>query len=377
MSQNKIKILYFITKGVWGGAQKYVYSLSTNLPKDKFDVAVVCGEGEILKEKLEKSGIRVIEIKELKRDISFFSEFKSFFTFYKIIKKEKPDIVHLNSAKASGLGALVGRLLGVKKIIFTAHGWTFNEDRNIAIKSIIWILSWITSILSHKVIVIATREQTQALSMPFNSRKKIKLIRNGIQKIDFIEKDISRNLLLPELSHNLESDVTWIGTLSELTKNKGLGHIINALSKIDKPFVFIVIGEGEERENLENLIQEHRLEEKVFLIGFLDDASKYLKAFDIFTLTSVKEGLPYCLLEAGLASLPVVTVKVGGIPDIVDNNTGILVNKADVEQIKEGIEKLMINREKRVELGSKLEEKVNEDFSIEQMLEKTLTLYEG
>lgn len=373
--KNRTKILYIITKGVWGGAQKYVYSLATSLPKDEFDVVVVCGEGKILKEKLEKDGVRVIEINNLKRDVSFINEFKNFFKFYKIIKDENPDIVHLNSAKASGLGALISRILGVKKILFTAHGWTFNEDRDFISKSIIWTLSWITTLLCHKVIVIATREQCQALSMPFISRNKVKLIRNGVQKIEFLEKNKAREILLPELSNNFESDTVWIGTISELTKNKGLKYSITALSKIEKPFVFIVIGEGEEREMLEKLIEKYRLEEKVFLIGFKDNASMYLKAFDIFTLTSIKEGLPYCLLESGLARLPVVASKIGGIPDIINENTGVLVERENADQIKSSIENLIMSKDRRLELGTGLNDKVEREFSIEQMIEKTKLLY--
>lgn len=374
--EKKLKILYVITKGVWGGAQKYVYSLATKIPKDHFDIKVVCGEGGILKEKLEKAGINVVEINNLKRDVSFFSEFKNFYTLYKIIKIENPDIIHLNSAKASGLGAFTGRILGVNKIVFTAHGWTFNEDRNIFSKSIIWLLSWMTVTLSHKTIVIATREMHQALSMPFVSREKIKLIRNGIEKIDFLERDLAKKELLPELYQNLENNTLWIGTISELTKNKGLEYTITALSKIEKPFVFIIIGEGEERKNLEKIISNHRLEEKVFLIGFKDLASRNLKAFDIFTLTSIKEGLPYSILEAGLTSLPVVSSKVGGIPDIIDNDkNGLLIEAGNISEIKNALETLIEDRTKRIEFGIKLKEKVEKEFAIEQMTEKTLKLY--
>lgn len=372
----KTKVLYVITKGVWGGAQKYVYSLAVNLPKDQFEAVVVCGHGGVLKEKLLEQNIRVIEIDNLKRDISIFSELKSFVKLAQIIKDERPDVIHLNSPKASGLGALAGRLLDVKKIVFTAHGWTFNEDRNIFSKSIIWLLSWATIVLSHKVIVIANREKYQALSMPFISKNKIELIRNGIEKIDFLEKFDARKKLLPELSSNFENNTIWIGTMAELHKNKGYKYTIEALSKIEKPFIFIVLGEGEERKNLENLIREHRLEEKVFLIGFKDKSAQYLKAFDIFTLTSIKEGLPYTIIEAGFAGLPVVSSNIGGIPDIIDNGlNGILTESKNVSDIKTAIENLIENADLQESFGSKLKEKVEKEFSLDQMIEKTIKLY--
>lgn len=373
--KEKTKILYFITKGVWGGAQKYVYSLSTNLPQDRFDVKVVCGEGGALKNRLSEADVETIEIPNLKRDLSFFNEFKNFYNFYKTIKEEKPDIIHLNSAKASGLGALAGRILGVKQIVFTAHGWTFNEDRNTVSKTVIWLLSWVTVMLSHKVIVIATREKTQALKMPFVSANKIELVRNGAENIEFLNREDARKALLGDLYSNFDSSAVWIGTTAELHKNKGYKYVIEALAGISKPFVFIGIGEGEERHNLENLIEKNRLEEKVFLVGFKDNASKYLKAFDIFTLTSTKEGLPYCILEAGLAGLPVVASRIGGIPDIINENTGILVKKENVDQIKSSLETLIEQHSTREDFGNKLLEKVRNEFSLDQMLEKTIKIY--
>lgn len=374
--EKRQKIIYFVTKGVWGGAQKYVYNLATNLDKNLYETVVVCGSGNILREKLENSGVRVIEINALKRDLSFFDEIKNFFTFYKIIKKEKPQIIHLNSPKASGLGALAGRILCVKKIIFTAHGWTFNEDRKVLSKTIIWFLSWITVMLSHKVIVIANPEKTQALKMPFVGKNKIKLIHNGVEKIDFIEKIQARKSLVSSISENYENNTIWIGTTAELHKNKSHSHLITALSKINHPFVCVIIGEGEERKNLEKLISTYRLEEKVFLVGFKEKASQYLKAFDIFTLISKKEGLPYAILEAGLASLPVVATSVGGIGDIIENHrNGLLVKPHNIHQTKDAIEYLIENTEKRMEFGQNLREKVEKEFSIEKMLEKTIELY--
>jgi hypothetical protein len=271
-TDKKTKVLYVITKGVWGGAQKYVYSLATNLPKDRFEPIVVCGEGGVLKEKLEQKNIRVIEINNLKRDISFLSEIKSFIKLFGIIKKEKPDVIHLNSPKASGLGAMAGRFLGIKVIVFTAHGWTFNEDRNVYSKFIIWLLSFITVILSHKVIVIATKERAQTLSMPFVCEDKVELIRNGVENTEYLDRDTARKALLPELYSNLESNTIWLGTMAELHKNKGYKYTIEALSKITKPFVFIAI--GKKKDQTQKILSKTQTE-KGISYHFKDKSAQY------------------------------------------------------------------------------------------------------
>ncbi|KND50257.1 MAG: glycogen(starch) synthase [Parcubacteria bacterium C7867-003] len=379
VSKSKTKIGFLITKGVWGGAQKYLYALATNLPQEKYDVFVILGTGNILKNRLEEKGVKVYELNSLERDISILKELKNFLQIFNIIQRESPTIMHLNSPKASGLGAVVSRILLVPKTIQTVHGWSFNENRNIFSKILIYFFSWITVLLCDKTIVISKSEKNQALKMPFVSENKIVLIKNGVEKINYIEKQKVREALLLRAHKSIgdyPEQTLWIGTISELNKNKGLKYMISALSEIKIPFVFFVIGEGEERDGLEKLIIEKELQDKVFLIGFVDIANLYLKAFDIFSLTSEKEGLPYSIMEAGSASVPVIASDIGGIPDIVDSGkSGILVKKGNISEIKKAIETLASNPEKRIEFGNKLKQKIEKEFSLDQMTKKTLALY--
>ncbi|TSC70469.1 MAG: exopolysaccharide biosynthesis glycosyltransferase, partial [Parcubacteria group bacterium Gr01-1014_46] len=295
------------------------------------------------------------------------------------VRRESPSILHLNSPKASGLGAVVGRMLLTPKIMQTVHGWSFNENRNIFSRLLVYIFSWITVLLCDKTITISSSEKRQALKMPFVSDKKVTLIKNGIDKINYIDKHRVREALLLRTHRNMNDilkDTLWIGTISELHKNKGLKYMISALTEIKTPFVFFIIGEGEERENLKNLIRVKGLQNQVFLVGFIDIANLYLKAFDIFTLTSEKEGLPFSIMEAGGAGIPVIASNVGGIPDIIDNNrNGILVKRGSVPEIKKAIEYLSANPKIRSEFGKKLKEKVEKEFSVDRMTKKTFSLY--
>jgi len=171
-ARRKTKILYIITKSNWGGAQRYVFDMATNIAKNGYETIVAFGGDGILKKKLENAGIRTISVLNLERDINIFSELKVFFNLLKILKQELPDIVHLNSSKIGGLGAFSVRIhnilhnnkiLKIKKsnknkartkIIFTAHGWVHKEDRNIISKNIIKFLSWLTVLFSHKIITV-------------------------------------------------------------------------------------------------------------------------------------------------------------------------------------------------------------------------------
>lgn len=374
-SGSKLKIGFFVTKGVWGGAQKYVYNLATSLSPEKYDVFVVTGSGNTLKEKLEARGIKTYVIENMKRDISLISEFKSLLALFKIVWKEKPKVLHLNSPKAAGLGSFVGRVLFVPKIIQTVHGFTWNEDRGAVSKVLIVFFTWLTLIFSHKNIVLGKREERQAKSLPF-VKNKIYLIPNGVEKIDFKEKAEARRELSLKVNSEIHSDTLWLGTIAELHKNKGYEYAIEAVSKISKPFVYLIIGNGEEKTSLENLIKNLGLEKKVFLVGFIDKANEYLKAFDVFMLTSIKEGLPYAILEAGQASLPVIATSIGGIPDIIENGkNGILVAPKKSGEITRSLEYLAENPDLQKTFGENLHNKISSEFSIEKMLEKTQELY--
>lgn len=387
--KQKKKILYCITKSNWGGAQRYVYNLATSLPRDNFEIAVVLGDNGKLKEKLESSGIRTISVKSLERNVKIIKDFSSFFELLKIFKKEKPDIIHLNSSKIGGLGGLAGRIMGVKKIIFTAHGWAYNEERNFLQKIVIAVLHFITVLFSHLTISVSEKSKDQFKGIK-SVKKKVIVIHNGIGEIQFIAKEKARQefagVRLPQtekIRGIIESEPLWIGTISELHKNKGLRYAIKAVKKYletkqsnSKEIIFVIMGEGEERKNLEEIIKNNNLEDSIFLIGNVENASSYLKALDIFTLTSITEALPYAILEAGKAKIPIIASNVGGISEIIDDmKSGILIQPKKPKEIKDAIEYLMNNPEKKEIFSSLLKEKIDRDFSLDKMISKTIKLY--
>jgi glycosyltransferase involved in cell wall biosynthesis len=379
VTDKKQKIIYVVTKGNWGGAQRYVFDLAKSLPKNKFDVLVLSGEGNILDDKLSREDIRFKKIDSFKRDVGILKELISFLNLIKIFLRENPDTIHLNSSKAGGLGAVASRVYQLVKfkkdlkIIFTVHGWAFNEEKfnNLLTR----FLSWITVALSTKTIVISEENHKQALSFPL-LRNKFVLIHNGISSIDFKDRGVCRKLL-SEKTNFSENDI-WLGTISELHKNKGLDYLIEAVSKMTtKPHV-VIIGEGEERKNLEEKIKKLNLNEYIKLVGFLDEANSYLKAFDVFTLTSLKEGHPYALLEAGLARLPVVVSNISGVRDIVkDKYSGLLTKPKDSNSIKNSLEEILRNKEKMAQYSLNLEKFVKDKFDLKGMLEKTIFLYQS
>lgn len=301
------RILYVVTKANWGGAQKYVYDLATSLSQE-FKVSVAYGQPGRLEHKLHEAGIPTHPIHSLQRDVSVWADIKSFFEMYRLIRKLSPDVVHLNSSKASSLGALAARLAGIRRIVFTNHGWAFREDRSLPARTLIWLASWLTALLSHAVISVSDNEQRLTQQMPLVRRKAVR-IHNGLDLgMHFGSGEIIRSAF--------PAGVRITGVVGELTRNKNQIALIEQARK-DPAMHVAIVGEGEDRAMLEHKIKEYGLEERVKLFGFIP-AAEVLKGFDVFALPSIKEALGFVLLEARIAGLPIVANRVGGIPEALD-----------------------------------------------------------
>ena len=379
------KVLYIVTKSVWGGAQRYVYDLATSLPKDKFEAVVAAGGNGPLFEMLGREGIRTIQIPAFRRDINPLKECAAFFQLFKVYASERPDIIHLNSSKAGGLGALAAFIYKflppttyhpLPKVIFTVHGWGFLENRAWITKKIILFISRLSSLFQDKVILLDRVDF--AAAEKFIPARKLVLIPNGIKEIDFLARADARALLAQKIEHPIAQDTVLIGTIAELTKNKGLRYLIDAISLIpDSLFLLLIIGDGEDRSRLEKQIADAKLQDHVSLAGFISHANQYLKALDVFVLPSLKEGLPYVIMEAMAAGLPVIATNVGGMPDMIaDGDVGILVPPKDSQALAKAIETLAANPEKRMALGMRAQETIKTKFAFHDMLNRTIQLYD-
>ena len=377
MVTTKTKILYLITKSNFGGAQRYVYDLAIGLPKAEFEVAVALGGNGPLADKLKAAGIRVIPIPSLQRDISLIKEAAAFVEIANIIRHERPDILHINSSKAGILGALLGRLLLVPRVIFTAHGWAFNEDRPEWQKIIIKKIQWFTVLFAHQTIAVS-EELKRQMNWPFIKNKMV-VIYNGRSISGILSQEEARAYLCEHEPRLLpyQNDF-WSITIGELHLVKRHDAVVDAIKEIVKTEPntrHLIIGQGEEQGALEEQLLRLNLTENVFLLGSVDEAARFLKAADIFILASRSEGMPYVFIESLLAGLPVVATRVGGIPEVIEHNVeGLLTPPLDNKALFEAILSLRQNSELRSKF-SEATQKKSLEFSLTKTLEKTLSLY--
>jgi len=385
------KILYIITQSEWGGAQKNVLDLARGL-KGKYEILVAAGldGGGDFFNALKHADIKHIKLRWLQRSAANpIVDLMGLVEIFNLIRKERPAIVHLHSSKAGFSGSLAAKLLGVK-VVYTVHGAVFTAAFSAPVRQFYLWLEKFSVRFKDKIICVSQNDKKIWLKYKAAPEKKLVVIHNGIDfaNLKFLSKDEARENLfslspqLFEVAKGLDQDLKIIGTIANFYQEKGLPYFIEAAELIlknaqFKNTVFVVIGEGLERELLEAMIKDKHLEQKFILAGKIDHAPKYLKAFDVFVLPSIKEGLPYAILEAMAAELAIVASYVGGIPEMVENEVnGFLVLPKNPEMLAEKIGELLRNPElgKRFVQSSQIKLK---EFSLDKMIESVQDLYKN
>ncbi|MGC9064214.1 MAG: glycosyltransferase family 4 protein [bacterium] len=348
------KIVYLIPYFGIAGTEIHILELSKYL-RDYYHILVVApyGKGFTL---LEENSIPYREIIPL--TLINVGEYKK--RLRKIIEEFKPDIIHIHGAHE--LVYISRSITPHTLIVFTCHGY------NTSFPTIDYKISaFINKRWTDKVIAVANYERENLIKAGLPSDKVV-LIHNGVSETSNKE----------ELPVQVEGFI--IGTASRLVKSKGINYLIEAFSYLyDKyrDLNLVIIGDGEERGNLERLARKLNVKDKVFFLGTLPNARFYFKNFHIFVIPSLSEPFGLTILEAISQKVPVIATDVGGIPEIIeDSKTGLLVPPKDPTALAQAIEKLINNQKLRISLGEEGYKKYREEFTLEKMCIKTKRIYE-
>ncbi len=331
-SSHRKKVLFLITKSNWGGAQRYVYDLATSLDRQQFEPVVALGGNGPLADMLHHASIRVIPLTHLKNSIHPRDTWAAFSEIRAILKTEKPTVFHLNSSVAGLIGALAGRSCLVRRIIFTAHGWAFNEDRPWWQKLILKKLHYCTVLLAHHTIAVSTAMVAQ-MNWPL-AQRHMSVINPGRTIGPMYDSQQARAELVnffPQLRPVMTT--IWVGCIAELHPIKRHHILIESfmtLARTHPDVQLICIGDGILKDELVARVKSVDLDSRVFFVGAVHEAARFLPAFDYFVLASKSESYGYVIHEAGLARVPVIATNVGGITDIVTPDySGLLVPAND------------------------------------------------
>ncbi len=376
-----MRILYIITQADGGGAQNYTLALAKH-----FNGTIAAGvESDKLFSDAKNLQLTTYPLQHLKRNLNPWHDFLALYEIRELIKQLQPDIVHLNSSKAGVLGSFAAIGLKAKaapsigqqswtgtRVVFTAHGFIFNEPMPLWKKNFYLAVEKIASDYRDFIITVSDADKKSALDNKLITEEKITTIHNGLPKLNFLAKDEARDQL------KIPQNVLVCGNTSNFYKTKGQDVFIQAVTQLPKEILdkvlFVIFGNGPEFSKLKPLILNLKLTNSFRLLGQTKNAFQYLKALDVFILPSRKEGFPYSILEAMQAGLPIITTAVGGVPEAL-GTSGMLIKPEDPKALAGAITYLIANEQKRKEL-SELALQRSKLFSETRMLEETKAIYQ-
>jgi len=333
----KYKILHIITR--WtsgGGAEKNTYFTIKGLNKDRYEVdLIIGGDSKSMPDNLK--GVKVIKINSLRRNIHPIDEFRAFFQLYSLIKKNKYDLVHTHLAKAGMLGRLAAKIAGIPIIVHSLHGSLFHNALNPVVKFIYRKL-----------------EQFSALYTTW-----------------FIS--VGEDLKFRYLKSRI------VGMVASLEPRKGHKYAIEVAQEIIKKHpkvTFLFVGEGYLNFKLEKIVQEKNLQRCIIFTGLRKDIERVMAVFDILILTSLWEGLPQVLVQGAIMGKPMVSFNVEGSNELIqEGKNGFIVPLKDVPKMIEKLDYLISNLKMAKMMGENGKEIVNQEWEIDNMVEKTNKLY--
>lgn len=388
---NKLKILYLITQSELGGAQRYILDLTKAL-QEEYKIIVAFGEqgheGELAKQ-LKATNAIYYHIPHLKRAISPLNDLKALWEIIKLIRRLKPDIVHLNSSKISILGSIAVRIIrGYSfinswpiRVVYTVHGWVFNEPLPPRKKKFYLRAEKFTARFKHKLICVSEFDYQLALKEKIAPPEKLTTIRNGIKPINFLSSNDAKYKFdqIVNRQSKIDNRKSTILSIGNLYPTKGYEYLVRAVKiLVDNNYQIqaFIIGAGPEEQELKNIIGQLGLKNNVILAGRIDNAAQLLKAGQIYVCSSVKEGLSYTIIEAMQAGLPIVAASVGGNPELItDQEQGMLMPAQNPEALANAIVKLIDDPNLAQRLGQAAQQKAFSDFSLARMIIKTKSVY--
>ncbi|HAX61895.1 MAG TPA: hypothetical protein DCX95_04995 [Elusimicrobia bacterium] len=368
----KIKVVHIITLLELGGAQENTLYTCEHLDKNNFDVMLICGKGGILD--AQAKNIRVYFVKELIREICPIYDLLAFIKIYKILKKEKPDIVHTHSSKAGIIGRWAAYCAKVPKIIHTFHGFGFNDEQNYFVRRIYILAERLAAKITDKLVAVSYQNISKGLKNKIGNEPQYTMIRSGIKLQDY-QIDIDVEKKKKEFAIINESVV---GMIACFKKQKAPLDFIKTAKLVctEKPDVkFVLVGDGVLRKRIESEIKKLNLKKNVLLTGWRKDTNEIIKIFDVFVLTSLWEGLPRVIVESMASGIPVVATYIDGTREIVQEDlTGFVVQPHETEKMAERILRLLNNPDLRKKFSQEAKKRVQE-FDIDLMVSQQEKLY--
>lgn len=344
MNERPIRILRIIARLNIGGPAIHVTLLTAKLGLPDYESALVSGsiapgEGDMAYY-AEERGVHAHLIPELGRAIHPLRDIRTVLKLYRLMQEFKPDVVHTHTAKAGFLGRVAARMAGVPVIVHTFHGHVFKGYFGPTMTHLFIRLERLGAQLSDRLIALTEGLRRELVEQYRIAPKgKIIVLPLGLDLDSFAQTPRKSGAF--RAAWDIAPDVPLIGIVGRLTQVKNHALFLQSAAQIkpNQPDAhFVIVGDGELRADIEGQANALGLRGAVTFTGWQRDLAPIYSDLDVLVISSVNEGTPVTVIEALSAACPVVTTRVGGLPDLLDGGAlGTLVPSEDADALAKGI----------------------------------------
>ena len=383
--KDKIKVVRIITRLNIGGPAIHAILLTEGLNSKLYEKHLIAGrpdklEGDMSGLAAEKN-LNVEYVPELGREIGI-RDIVAFLKLFRYLRNVKPDIVHTHTAKAGALGRIAAYLTGVPLRVHTFHGHIFDGYFSPFKARVFLYIERFLGNFSDRVIAVSENVKNEIVNdLKVVKKGKCIVVPLGLELDKFLNNDSLKGRFRKAIG--VDAETLLVGIVGRLVPIKNHTMFLDVARKIkDKAahlkFKFLIIGDGEMRQSLEEYAKKIGIDRCVIFTGWVKDLCMAYADLDIITLTSLNEGTPVSLIEAMASGKPVVATDVGGVKDIVlDGENGFLVKSNNADDFSNKLFVLLQDKEKRSKFGMCGRMSVRERYSKNRLINDIEELYEG
>ena len=366
---NSLRVLHIASGDLWAGAEVQLYTLVTSLHALGVFTGVIVLNHGTLEQKLRHAGIDVVVLDETQ-----LNGIRILRQLVRIIRKQRPDVIHTHRFKENILGSFAAVAAGNIPSLRTVHGGPESRLPFLHIpKRFIYFLDWFSGRFLQKRIISVSEELAEILARKF-PRGRIRIIENGINM-----DDIYRRAGQPDAGR--QNGTFRVGMVGRLVPIKRVDIFIATARYLQEQaqgakVEFCIIGDGPLRVEMESLSHESGTRGTVRFMGHQDDILHHIQDLDALMMTSDHEGLPMVLLEAMALRVPIIAHRTGGIPDLLDQGAcGVLIDDQDPAAYARAAMRLKENSELRTQIVDRALTRVSGKYSAKQNAQACLAEY--
>ena len=369
-----IRVMRIIARMNVGGPAVQVSGLMRSLDKSQFEHRLYtgfCATNEADYLETVASDVGAFRIEGLGRRVSLRGDLKAFLFLVKEIRTFKPHVIHTHTAKAGFLGRIASIVSFHPTIrVHTFHGHLLNGYFGYFKRSLVVLAEKLLGTFTDQLLAVGDKVRQDLLAVGVGKSENFGLMPPGLEIGDLPSKKDSQELY--GLSQQA-IQCAFIGRVTQIKRPDRFLDVATEIKRRDVPIDFFIAGDGELLENCRKRITSEDLPVKV--LGWQSNIEQVLSAADVVVLTSDNEGTPLSLIQAGMAMLPVVSTRVGSVPEVViDGITGIITS-LDVQEIVDALEKLTNSAELRAQMGASAQEFTLANFGVKRLVRDHEVLY--